>query len=92
MRAEIHEVLLLQVRLLLPLANKGVSLHESEQILRAGLEDIAATLEQRFLSSPEYQEMTDAERALYADELREVVEHMKTSTNLLTQAMFKIMK
>jgi len=78
MRAEIHEMLLLQMRIFVPHTIKQSEFHERQQGAVSVLEGIASSLERDLMASSRYARLSDSERALYADELREIVEHMKT--------------
>jgi|SRR5271156_6175320 len=77
MRAEIHEALLIKLRVALPLSADQVSLLESREQILLELEEMAAVLERNFFSS-EFAAFDDSEKALYSDEFREIVEHMKS--------------
>lgn len=89
MRAYIQEILLLQLRLLLPVATAGVSVDESRRATQDNLEAIASELEQHMFSTDDFGPMNDAERALYADEIREVVDKMKSLVDPLADYMKK---
>lgn len=77
MRAELHEALLIKLRVALPLTTGQVDLLESREEVLLELEEIAAVLERNFFSS-EFAAFDDSEKALYSDEFRELVEHMKS--------------
>lgn len=77
MRAEIHEALLIKLRVALPLSTDLVSLLDSREQAHLELEEIAAVLERNFFSS-EFAAFDDSEKALCSDEFREIVEHMKS--------------
>ena len=77
MRAEIHEALLIKLRVALPLSTDLISLLDSREQVLLELEEIAAVLERNFFSS-EFAAFDDSEKALYSDEFREIVEHMKS--------------
>jgi hypothetical protein len=77
MRAEIHEALLIKLRVALPLSTGLIDLLESRKQILLELEEIAAVLEKNFFSS-EFAAFDDSEKALYSDEFREIVEHMKS--------------
>jgi hypothetical protein len=77
MRAELYEALLMKLRVALPLSTGQVDLKESRAQVLLELEDIAAVLERNFFSS-EFAAFDDSEKALYSDEFREIVEHMKS--------------
>ena len=87
MRAFIHEFLLLHLRLLLPVATMGVSVDESQRLTLDTLEASAKELEVYMFATDEYGALTDAERALYADEVRETFEKMKSLVEVLADDM-----
>jgi hypothetical protein len=83
MRSEVQEILLLQLRLLLPLTAKGVTVDESKKAAIAALEDITNGYEKDFYASGRYKTLDESEKALYADEFREIVETMKQKIEII---------
>lgn len=77
MRMEIHEALLLQLRLFVPHSIAESTFRENQAGALSALEEIASALERQLMISDQYGRLTAEERALYADELRELVVHMK---------------
>lgn len=78
MRTEIHEALLFKFRVAWPLGTGLVSLGEIRVQLLSELEEIAIVLEKALFSSDDFETLDDLEKALYSDEFREMVEHMKS--------------
>jgi hypothetical protein len=78
-RVGLLQILLLQTALFAPSKTSRDSYRANKQRVLQQLEAQAAVLEQVFLNGPIGR--TDADRALYADEIREAVEHLKTSLN-----------
>ena len=77
MRTEIHEALLLKFRVAWPLSMGRAGLAEVREGLLAELEEIAVVLEKELFASAEFESLADSEKALYSDEFREILEHMK---------------
>jgi hypothetical protein len=90
MRAEIMQVLVLRTYVIaqfLLAPDKGAS--ASVQSTLAVLEETAAFVDQHFLADPVYRGLDDAQRALYADEFREIVEDMKSSVSSMSEFIEK---
>lgn len=83
-RAEIHESLLVKTRIALHLCEVqsppdiGIVLQDARDQVLSELEEIGAASEKMFLNSATSAGLEDAEKALYADEIRALVDHMKT--------------
>lgn len=90
-RAEIHESILLRTRVFLhlmevqsppdpgkALEDAGRALEDARDQVLSEIEGIGSMGERAFLSSPQSAALSDAEKILYAEEIREIVEHMKT--------------
>jgi hypothetical protein len=84
-RCEIHEALLAKTTLAMWLSIPGTSTQEARSAALSELEAVAEGLERTFYSSEKYASFEDSEKALYADELREIVDHMKSYVTLLTR-------
>lgn len=82
-RTEIHESILLKVRVALHLyeiqspPDPASVLRDAQDQVLQELEGIAAKAEANFLSASVYASLDDSERALFADEIRAMVDHMK---------------
>jgi hypothetical protein len=83
-RCEIHDALLAKLTLAMWSAIPGTSIQEARASALSELESIAVGLATNFYSSETYVSFDDSEKALYSDEMREIVEHMKSYVNLLT--------
>ena len=83
-RCEIHEALLAKTTLAMWLSIPGTSTQEARVAVLEEFESIAEGLRKTFFSSEKYPDLDDSEKALYYEEMREIVEHMKSYVNLLT--------
>ena len=77
MRTEIHEALLLKFRVAWPSASGRTGLAEVREGLLSELEEIAVVLEKELFASGDFETLDDSVKALYSDEFREILEHMK---------------
>ena len=81
-RIEIHEAILLRTLVVLnfdtdqSLPDLEKSVQDARDQVLQEIEGIGAAAEKRFLSSESA--LDDSEKALYADEIRAIVDHMKT--------------
>jgi hypothetical protein len=87
-RCEIYEVLLSRIRFfqllvpVSPLPNPEKAIQRARDQVLEELEGIAQASEKRILGSSAM--VHDSEKALYADEIREIVEHMKSYMDVFT--------
>jgi hypothetical protein len=82
--SEIHEALLAKATLANWLAIPGTATQEARTAVLSEFEAIAEGLHKTFYSSDKYASFDESEKALYSDELREIVDHMKSYVKLLT--------
>jgi hypothetical protein len=86
-RCEIHDAMLAKLTLAMRLAIPGTSSQEARAAALSELEAIAEGIGKSFYSSEKYADFDDSEKALYSDELREIVDHMKSYVTLLTKGV-----
>lgn len=85
-RADIHESLLVSTRIALHLCevqsppDPGKALQDARDQILSELEEIGAACEKGFFNSAI---LEDAEKALYADEIQALVDHMKTHLSII---------
>ena len=85
MRVGILESLVLRNDVAVPVLVGKQTLSESAQRTLSVLEETASYVERQLLGDSVFQSLDDSERALYADEFREIVERMKSYVSEISQ-------
>jgi hypothetical protein len=85
-RCEIHEALLAQLMLGSRLAIPGTSTQEARAQTLSVFEAVAEGLGGTFFGSEQLSGSDGSEKALYREELRDIVDHMKSYVDLLTKS------
>jgi hypothetical protein len=78
LRLLILEHLVLRHDFAFPVMMGQQTVEESRERLLTVLEESVAVLERTFLTRPDFAGLSESERALYADEARELVDYMKS--------------
>ena len=89
MQLQILETLVLRHDVLVPVFSGKQDIASSVQRTLKVLEESASFVELHFLSDPSSQDLDVAERALYADEFREIVERMKAYVKTISDNLKK---
>jgi hypothetical protein len=83
-RCETHEALLSKLLLASWLQIPGTSLQEASRQTLSDFASVAKGLQNSIYSSDKYASFSDAEKALYSDEIAEIVGQMKSYVILLS--------
>jgi hypothetical protein len=84
-RCELHEAMLAKLTCAMWLQIPGITPQRVRAEALGEFESIAEGLAKVLFSSPNYAAFDDSEKAMYHDEMREIVEHVKTYVDLLTK-------
>lgn len=90
-RLSVLEALVLKMNLVLQMViDPKLGIDGSHQMILMALESTAAEVEREYLASPLYARLTDAERALLAEETREVIESLKSFASFIHSQMQQV--
>ena len=90
-RLGVLEALVLKMNLMLQMMiEPNLGIDGSHQMILTALESTASEVEREYLASPLYSGLTDAERALLAEETREVIESLKNSASFIHSQMQRV--